>query len=588
MYTTSVAFFEAIWDAGVRYCFVNLGSDHPSIIEAMVTGQRKKDGRFPKIITCPNEMVALSLADGYARLTNKPQCVIVHVDVGTQALAAAVHNASAGRAPVLIFAGVTPITQEGEMRGSKGEYIHWCQDAHDQMAIVSQYCRYSAEIKAGQNVKQLVNRALSFATSGPKGPVYLCGSREVMEAEIKPYSLNQEYWNPVEPSALPPSGVKAIAEALANASEPLVITGYSGRNHEAVGELVKLADKIRGLRVLDTGGSDMSFPATHPAWLGMRFGADDSIRTADVILVLDCDVPWIPTQCRPKEGAKIYHVDSDPLKKQVRLFYIDALARYNADSQVALEQLNGYIDSSGLGQQLSTSLFDERWTMLQKSHEKKLAEISASAKLNEDGSFSASYLINRIRKACPKDTIWVIEAVTNTFQVADQIQADIPGSWINCGGAGLGWSGGGALGVKLATNDSDKPKFVCQIVGDGTYLFSVPSSVYWISQRYNIPILTIVLNNNGWNAPRRSLLLVHPEGEGSKVDNEEINISFAPSPDYAGIARAASGGRIWAGRASRVGELETRLDEAVESVLGGTSAVLDAQLDGSKGKYGEE
>lgn len=83
-----------------------------------------------------------------------------------------------------------------------------------------------------------------------------------MEAEIKPYSLNQEYWNPVEPSALPPSGVKAIAEALANASEPLVITGYSGRNHEAVGELVKLADKIRGLRVLDTGGSDMSFPAT--------------------------------------------------------------------------------------------------------------------------------------------------------------------------------------------------------------------------------------------------------------------------------------------------------------------------------------
>ena len=72
------------------------------------------------------------------------------------------------------------------------------------------------------------------------------------------------------------------------------------------------------------------------------------------------------------------------------------------------------------------------------------------------------------------------------------------------------------------------------------------------------------------------------------MDNEEINISFAPSPDYAGIARAASGERIWAGRASRVGELETRLDEAVESVLGGTSAVLDAQLDGSKGKYGEE
>jgi hypothetical protein len=32
---------------------------------------------------------------------------------------------------------------------------------------------------------------------------------------------------------------------------------------------------------------------------------------------------------------------------------------------------------------------------------------------------------------------------------------------------------------------------------DGTYLFSVPGSVYWIARRYNIPILTIVLNNKG-------------------------------------------------------------------------------------------
>ena len=56
MYTASFAFFEAIWDAGVTHCFVNLGSDHPSIIEAMVKGQREKKGKFPRIITCPNEV----------------------------------------------------------------------------------------------------------------------------------------------------------------------------------------------------------------------------------------------------------------------------------------------------------------------------------------------------------------------------------------------------------------------------------------------------------------------------------------------------------------------------------------------------
>ena len=86
-------------------------------------------------------MVALSMADGFARLTGKPQCVIVHVDVGTQALGCAVHNASVGRAPVLIFAGVSPITLEAEMRGSRTEFIHWLQDVPDQKQIVAQYCR---------------------------------------------------------------------------------------------------------------------------------------------------------------------------------------------------------------------------------------------------------------------------------------------------------------------------------------------------------------------------------------------------------------------------------------------------------------
>ena len=228
------------------------------------------------------------MADGYARLTGKPQCVIVHVDVGTQGLGAAVHNASCGRAPVLIFAGLSPFTIEGEMRGSRTEYIHWIQDVPDQKQIVSQYCRYSGEIKTGKNIKQMVNRALQFACSDPAGPVYLCGAREVMEEDLTPYQLDQTFWNPVEPAALSEAAVKRLAEALVTAREPLIITGYSGRNHAAVGALVVLAETIKGLRVLDTGGSDMCFPADHRAWLGLRYGNDEAIKTADLIIVIDC------------------------------------------------------------------------------------------------------------------------------------------------------------------------------------------------------------------------------------------------------------------------------------------------------------
>ncbi|RDA94320.1 hypothetical protein CP533_3773 [Ophiocordyceps camponoti-saundersi (nom. inval.)] len=577
MYTASFAFFEAIWEAGITHCFVNLGSDHPSIIEAMVKGKREADGRFPRIITCPNEMVALSMADGYARLTGKPQCVIVHVDVGTQGLGAAVHNASTGRAPVLVFAGLSPFTLDGELRGSRTEYIHWIQDVPDQKQIVSQYCRYAAEIKTGTNVKQMVNRALQFARSDPQGPVYLCGAREVMEADIQPYALRQRDWDPVQLGPLPQSGADSIADVLAEAERPVLVTGYGGRNHKFPGALVKLADKVKGLQVVDSGGSDMCFPADHAAWRGLRFGVDDAISKADAILVIDCDVPWIPTRCRPREDAKIFHIDVDPLKQQMPLFYLAAGARFRADALAAVEQITAALDEGPRAAKLKAKSSDEARN---EDYRELMDGIAEKAKPLQDGSFGTGHLAQTLKKLCPEDTLWVVEAVTNTSFVHDNLQPTRPGSWINCGGGGLGWSGGGALGIKLATEaeSGGKGKFVVQIVGDGTYLFSVPGSVYWISKRYNIPVLTIVLNNKGWHAPRRSLLLVHPDGLGSKASNEEVNISFDPTPDYSGIAKAAADGDIFAARVSEASKLEGVLKEAIASVKAGQTAVLDCSV----------
>lgn len=370
----------------------------------------------------------------------------------------------------------------------------------DQKQIVSQYCRYTGEIKRGKNVKELVNRALSFAVSEPRGPVYLYGAREAMEEEIEPYTLDQKHWTPVELGGLSTKQLRAVSEALVGAKEPLVITGYSGRNPGAVEALVALADTVKGLRVLDTGGSDMCFPANHPAWLGLRYGVDESIKTADVIVLLDVDVPWIPTQCRPRDDAKIFHIDVDTLKQQMPVFYINAIARYRVDAETALTQITAYINYS-MKEKVSSPRFSELAEARKASHQARLDTIAAQAVLSEEGHFGCPYLIRQVRDACPPDTIWAVEAVTNAAFVNDQIQATLPNSWINCGGGGLGWSGGGALGIKLATDfengGTNKGKFVCQIVGDGTYLFSVPGSVYWIAQRYNIPVLTIVLNNQG-------------------------------------------------------------------------------------------
>lgn len=175
----------------------------------------------------------------------------------------------------------------------------------------------------------------------------------------------------------------------------------------------------------------------------MRYGLDDNIESADVILVVDCDVPWVNTRCLPKKYAKILHIDVDPLKQQMPVFYIDAQRRYRADACTAIGQIRKHIESTkALSEKLNSTAFLDRWSRLEDSHQKKIRGIEAEAVVGEQDYFDVAYLCNRLRKACPEDTIWVVEAVTNSQVVADQLQVKLPGSWLNCGGGGLGWSGG--------------------------------------------------------------------------------------------------------------------------------------------------
>src|ERR1700691_5135042 len=109
-YSTSTAFLEALAEAGIRYMFTNLGSDHPGLIEALA--QARVEGRRP-------DLPALIAAPCYAGIAREPQGVLVHVDSGTQNLGGAVTTAARARVPVLIFAGGAPYTIEGELPGSR-------------------------------------------------------------------------------------------------------------------------------------------------------------------------------------------------------------------------------------------------------------------------------------------------------------------------------------------------------------------------------------------------------------------------------------------------------------------------------------
>lgn len=493
--------------AGITSCFVNVGSDHPSIIEAIVKGKRERPNAWPRMVTCPSEVTAISMADGYARVTGRPQAVIVHTDVGTQALGQGIHNASIGRVPVFIFAGLCPYTESGELTGSRTEYMHWLQEAPDQKAIVRQYCRYTGEVRTGLNIKQTIGRALQFAESSPKGPSYVVAAREVLAEAIQPYTLAQDQWVPIGASALPDDAVREVSAALVAADRPLIITSYSGRDRRTPELLVALANLVPGIRVHDTGGSDMCFPFSHMASEGFRLATHECTRDADVILLLDCDVPWIPSRNPPPEEARIYHIDSDPLKQQMPVHFFPAHGRWKAESYTALTQLISHIKKDpSLQKLLADPKYASRKDMRSRNHQARLAEIVSRSLLGDGAALDANNIGSLLKTSLPESTTFVVEAVTASQLLHDQLQPERPGSWINCGATGIGWSNGAAPGVKMALADLEKQDnrestLVCQVVGDGSFMCAAPSSALWVASKYKIPILTVVLNNGGECSP---------------------------------------------------------------------------------------
>jgi acetolactate synthase-1/2/3 large subunit len=571
-YTASQAMLEAMRDAGVRYLFANLGSDHTGIVEAYA--QARSDGStgaLPELVLCPHEFVALSAAQGYAQVSGEAQAVLVHVDCGTQNLGGAVHNAARGRVPVLILAGLSPVTQEGELPGSRNEFIHWLQDTADQAGIVRGYVKYAHEVRTGRNAQQLVHRALQIARSEPAGPAYLLAAREVME-ETVPVQLDQpdqgQWWSPVAPMALAPQVADEIAAALTGAAAPLVVTSYLGRDPGAVASLIELCE-LAAIGVIESVPMWMNFPADHPLHLGYQWntaGQNPLLAAADVVLVAGSDVPWIPTTNRPSPAAQVYVLDIDPIKEQMPLWHVPAARYARTDLATALRQVAARVRERGA---LDEAEVAERAKRLAAVHRAQRAEWTARERPGDDGTVTAEYLVACVREAIGQDAVVLTEAITNYHIVCEHLRPSRPGSLIGSGGSSLGWSGGAAVGAKLAAPG----RTVVSLVGDGSYLFGVPATAQWMARRYGAPSLTVIFDNQGWAAPALSALAVHPSGATAAMG---AGTGFAPEADLPGVAAAAGG--AYAATVLQAAKLPAILARALANVRRGRSAVISVHV----------
>lgn len=549
----------------VNYLFLNPGTDTAPVQEAIVALSR--DGHVvPQIVSCLYENVALAAAHGYYAITGKPQAVLVHVDSGTQNLGAALHDAQRAHAGVLIFAGRTPYTFDGSAPGGRDRDIQWFQDEPDQVGIVRNYVKWWHELGRPDTLKYLIPRAHQVAASEPAGPVYMTIAREVLMAPMDGVAMPpRERTRPAITGPGDPESLETIADWLADAERPLFVAGDVGRNPLAVTPLVALSELL-GAPVTDKNGP-LNVPLSHPLF---RYDATDLVTQADVIVMLDATVPWVPAMGEPRADARIAQIDIDPIKASIPLWGFPVNLPLHGDTSKALPLLLAAVERRATPERRAV------WEARRRRHEAQHAEAQRRIKESLPGlrtrhPISPEWIAAALGDVLPADAIVVEEATTNQGPIRKHIRRDLPGTLFHPVAPGLGWALGASVGMKLAAPD----RTVCTFVGDGSFVFGSPVAALYAAQQAEAPFLTVIMNNGGYNASKAPILHLFPKGASAET-NSFPGVRFQGPPDYAALAQSC---HAFGERVEDPAEVEPAVQRALTALANGQAAVLDVVIE---------
>ena len=561
--STADAYLGLLDDRGVDYLFGNAGTDFGPLIDAYARRDAAGESS-PRPLTIPHEITAVAMAHGYAMVSGRTPVVMVHTIAGTANAIGGLINANRAQIPMLFTAGRTPIT-EGDARGARDMHIHWAQESFDQGAMVREWVKWDYELRAGTDLGSVLDRAMAIAGSEPRGPVSLTLPRELLAAEsttapgpgaTSGSAIRSASDAPARTMASP-ADIAAAADLLIAAENPLIITRSAGRDPRACRELARLADVV-GAVVIDPYPTNSNLDFDHP--LHLVDSPDRHLAHADVIVIVESDVPWIPKRARPTDRARVIAIATDPLHGRY------PLRDFPADIGLAGNlSLNLGALVAGLAGRLDGDVVAERSTRWR-------AEV-------DDARASARSLADAGRDAVPLQKPWFSAVLDDLLPddalLVDELGCDVrqlrfsgPNRFFGVSQAGvLGWGLGAALGARLAA--PDRP--VVSVIGDGSYLFGAPTTAHWVARRYDLPVLFLVWNNAKWGAVEASTRMVYPDGHAARNDSFAFS-DLQPAVDYELVCEAAGG---VGERVDDPADLPGAIERGLKTVAGGRQALVN-------------
>ncbi|HYS48662.1 MAG TPA: thiamine pyrophosphate-dependent enzyme [Xanthobacteraceae bacterium] len=556
----------------IEYCGINPASSFRGIQEAMIN-YGKNTG--PELITCPHEEIAVSMAQGFAKMDGRPMAILAHGTVGLQHAAMAMYNAFCDRVPVYVMIG-NIIAAEKRAPG-----VEWAHSAQDPAAIVRDFVKWDDQPATLQHFAESAVRAYKIAMTPPMAPVLLSLDAELQE---NPIPDGEDLRIPrLARVALPQGDGGAVAEAarlLAAAERPVLIVDRMVRTPAGMEKLVELAETLQ-CPVIDMGGR-MNFPSRHP--LNQTFRRPAVVAEADVIVGLELNDYFgavhsfrdrIVRGARPlfKPGTRTVSIGVRDLytKANYQEFqrYADVDLAIAADGEATLpalaEQVKRLVDPGrksayeARGKKFAAA----RYAMLEQT--KSDATIGWDASPVTTGRLCAelwdqikhedwSLVGNGIRMLWPHK-LWNFDKTHRWNGVS--------------GGAGVGYNAPASLGAALANKKHGR--LTVTINGDGDLMF-VPSTL-WTAAHHRIPILYIVHNNRAYHQEYMYVqAMANRHGRGIK--NAHVGTVITdPNVDYATVAKGF--GVYGEGPITDPKDLAPALKRAIAVVKRGEPALLD-------------
>jgi acetolactate synthase-1/2/3 large subunit len=545
------AFLRALADHGVDYFFCNPGTDFPPIVEAF-SRAKKTNAKVPRPVLVPHENLAVAMAHGAYLMSGRPQAVMVHVNVGTANAVNNLINLARDRVPLVLAAGRTPLTEKGSF-GSRTRPIHWAQEMFDQAGMVREIVKWDYELRQPGQTGELVARAVEVAMAHPRGPVYLVLPREPLSASM-PEPLGPAKPRPQAAAVYPDAkAIATLADWIAAAERPLIVAATLPP--EAVPVLAQLAERC-ALPVVIHNPRTVCLPSAHPMHFGFEPGA--LLTDADLVIVLESDVPWIPHLQHPPSGSHVAHIGEDPLFVRYPMRSFPSDLAIQADVGHALNALIAAVEPRLQMAEARIAARRARLTERMRTRRAQLAKDSAPGQ-----HISPEYLSRAIGEAVGEDAI-----IFNEYPLRpDYCARERPGTLYALSPAGgLGWGFGAALGAKLAAPE----QFIVATLGDGAYMFANPTVGHWVAAKHDLPILTVIFNNSRYGAVRRATLSMFKDGAAGENDGRTL-ADLDPSPPYDELARAQG---AYAERVEKPAELPDALVRAREAVVGGRRQAL--------------